>query len=147
MNIQNFKNKNFRGYITSKKICGYLIPQKLQNLAIREYASKNQIIFKLSGTEWKIPKSFLMINSISSDLKKIDGILFFSFFQIFEDISFFEKTMKKFLKKKKIIIFVLEDIILANLENLNSLIKQIKIYHKISLNNNLIIKKIKKQLI
>ena len=147
MNIQNFKNKNFRGYITSKKICGNLIPQKLQNLAIREYASKNQIIFKLSGTEWKIPKSFLMINSISSDLKKIDGILFFSFFQIFEDISFFEKTMKKFLKKKKIIIFVLEDIILANLENLNSLIKQIKIYHKISLNNNLIIKKIKKQLI
>jgi sporadic carbohydrate cluster protein (TIGR04323 family) len=147
MNIQNLKNKNFRGYITSKKICGNLIPQKLQNLAIREYASKNQIIFKLSGTEWKIPKSFLMINSISSDLKKIDGILFFSFFQIFEDISFFEKTMKKFLKKKKIIIFVLEDIILANLESLNSLIKQIKIYYKISLNNNLIIKKIKKQLI
>ena len=69
-------NKKFRGYISSRKINGNFIPQKLQNLALRDFANSNNIDFQLSGTEWIIKKSYLMIRSIVSNSSKIDGLLF-----------------------------------------------------------------------
>jgi len=127
MKNRDLVNKKFRGYISSRKIDGNFIPQKLQNLAIRDFANSNGINFQLSGTEWIIKKSFLMIRSIVSESSKINGILFFSTSQISEDLYLFEKIILNLIKKKKIVIFVLENEIIRNKKELNSLITNLKI--------------------
>ena len=120
-------NKKFRGYISSRKINGNFIPQKLQNLALRDFANSNNIDFQLSGTEWIIKKSYLMIRSIVSNSSKIDGLLFFSVMQISENIKFFEKIMIELIMKKKIIIFVLENEIIFTKKQIKELISNLKI--------------------
>ena len=120
-------NKKFRGYISSRKINGNFIPQKLQNLALRDFANSNNIDFQLSATEWIIKKSYLMIRSIVSNSSKIDGLLFFSVMQISENIKFFEKIMIDLITKKKNIIFVLENEIIFTKKQMKELISNLKI--------------------
>ena len=68
-----------------------------------------------------------MIRSIVSESSKINGILFFSTSQISEDLYLFEKIILNLIKKKKIVIFVLENEIIRNKKELNSLITNLKI--------------------
>ena len=120
------KSKFFKGYISSRKLNGSYIPQKLQNLAIRDFAERKNLKLSLSGTEWKIKNSYLMIRSIVKSEKKIDGIIFFSVFQIAENIKFFKYLILQMIIKKKIIYFVLEDLEIKGKKNLDDLIINLK---------------------
>ena len=95
------KSKFFKGYISSRKLNGSYIPQKLQNLAIRDFAERKNLKLSLSGTEWKIKNSYLMIRSIVKSEKKINGIIFFSVFQIAENIKIFKYLILQMIKKKR----------------------------------------------
>lgn len=128
MNQILIKNKKkLRGYISSRKINDCFYPQKIQNLTIRDFAEKKKYFLILSGTEWKKKNSFLMLRSLISNLKNFDGIIFFSVFQISENIDFFSKTVKKILNKKKIICFALEEIEIGKQKELDEIINQLKI--------------------
>tara|TARA_E500000178_G_scaffold347976_1_gene402252 strand:- start:554 stop:856 length:303 start_codon:yes stop_codon:yes gene_type:complete len=100
MNTQNSNKKLLRGYISSREINGAYYPQNVQNLVLRNFAKENNIELQLSGTEWNIEKSFLMLRSIISE--KNNGILLFSIFQIYENSSFFYDIVRKIIKKKKL---------------------------------------------
>jgi sporadic carbohydrate cluster protein (TIGR04323 family) len=119
--------KNLRGYVSSRPIDGNSYPQKLQNLAIRDFAHKNKFNLILSGTEWNVNNSYLMFRSIIKKINTVDGIIFFSIFQISEDISFFEKKIIKLIKKKKLITFALEEIIILTVSDLKKVILNLKI--------------------
>ena len=98
MSFQNLNNKVLRGYISSRDINGAYYPQNIQNLIIRNFASQNNIKLQLSGTEWIIEKSFLMLRSLLRE--KNDGIIFFSIFQVYENSNKFNKIINKILIKK-----------------------------------------------
>ena len=52
-------NKNwYMGYISSREIDGSIIPQKVQNLVIRDYAQRFNMNLILSSTEYKMKSSF-----------------------------------------------------------------------------------------
>ena len=54
-------NKNwYMGYISSREIDGSIIPQKVQNLVIRDYSERFNKNLLLSSTEYKMKNSFLM---------------------------------------------------------------------------------------
>ena len=46
------------GYISSREIDGNIIPQKVQNLVIRDYAERYNMNLLLSSTEYKMKNSF-----------------------------------------------------------------------------------------
>tara|TARA_B100001057_G_C22841041_1_gene947106 strand:+ start:1917 stop:2363 length:447 start_codon:yes stop_codon:yes gene_type:complete len=125
MNTQNSNKKLLRGYISSREINGAYYPQNVQNLVLRNFAKENNIELQLSGTEWNIEKSFLMLRSIISE--KNNGILLFSIFQIYENSSFFYDIVRKIIKKKKIIVFALENISISSEKELQNLSKIFKI--------------------
>ena len=125
MNTQNSNKKLLRGYISSREIHGAYYPQNVQNLILRNFAKENNIELQLSGTEWNIEKSFLMLRSIISE--KNNGILLFSIFQIYENSSFFYDIVRKIIKKKKIIVFALENISISSEKELQNLSKIFKI--------------------
>ena len=129
MSIQNLSNKTLRGYISSRDINGSFYPQSLQNLLIRNFSVDNNINLQLSGTEWNIKKSYLMLRSIIN--QRNDGIIFFSLLQLTDNDNKFKYFVRKIVKKKKIIVFCLENIFIRNEKDLKKIINLIK-YNKFS---------------
>ena len=104
----------FRGYIFSRKIDSNFIPQRVQNLVIKDYCERNNLFFKLSATEYKMQNSYLMFNTLIQEIKKIDGIVFYSLFLLPETKKDRLKIYKKILFNKKQLHFSLEEIKLVN---------------------------------
>ena len=125
MSILYLNNKTLRGYISSRKVGGSFYPQSLQNLLIRSFAEDNKINLQLSGTEWNIKNSYLMLRSINNEFN--DGIIFFSLFQILENDKNFINLSKKILTKKKILVFCLENIIVTDFSEIKLILKKLKI--------------------
>lgn len=142
MSIQNLNKKTLRGYISSRNINGSFYPQSLQNLLIKNFSDDNKINLQLSGTEWNIKNSYLMLRSIIN--QKNDGIIFFSLLQLSENKKKFEYFAKKLIRRKKILVFCLENIIIKDYKELKKIINVIKL-NKLS-NSKDIIKHLQKKL-
>ena len=106
MNIQSSKGKKgYRGYIFSRKIEDNFIPQRVQNLVIKDFASRKKLFFKLSATEYKMENCFLMLNSTLKNLKSIEGMIFYSLFMLPKKNIDRKKILDKFIKKNKKLFF------------------------------------------
>ena len=64
MKIQKSKKSWYMGYIFSREIDGNIIPQKVQNLVIRDYCKQNGYQYLLSSVEYAMEDSNLMLNSL-----------------------------------------------------------------------------------
>jgi sporadic carbohydrate cluster protein (TIGR04323 family) len=107
------------GYIFSRKINNNFIPQKVQNLVIRDYALRHNYNLKLSATEYKMQNSYLMLDSLNKKNANYKGIIVYSIFMLLEynKINFF---LNKLLNNKIFIISALEEIkITTNKEIIN----------------------------
>ena len=117
-------NKNWcMGYISSREIDGSIIPQKVQNLVIRDYSQRLNKNLLLSSTEYKMKNSFLMFNSlISKKNNKFKGIIIYSLFML-RNFPNIKKILFK-LKNNDIRLFcALEEIEIKNKSDLDSLKK------------------------
>ena len=101
---------SFRGYVSSRPINGNIIPQSLQNLKIRDYAKSKNLNFNLSITEYRMKKTFFALNTLLNEVSLLDGVIFFSIYQLPENKKNRNQFLKTFIKKKKSIYFALEDI-------------------------------------
>ena len=76
MNTQKFKKiLGYRGYIFSRDINGNFIPQRVQNLVIKDFAARNDLFFKLSSTEYIMKDTYLMMFALLKELNSIDGVI------------------------------------------------------------------------
>ena len=121
--------KGYRGYIFSRKINGNFIPQRVQNLVIRDFALKKKIFFKLSSTEYNMENCYIMLNSLIKDINKIDGIIFYSIEMLADDKKKTLKLIDFFIKKKKPIFFAVEELKLSSKNDLKK-IKEILLIKK-----------------
>tara|TARA_Y100000389_G_scaffold197731_1_gene232866 strand:- start:1539 stop:2594 length:1056 start_codon:yes stop_codon:yes gene_type:complete len=106
-----------KGYIFSRDFFGERVPQNVQNIVLRDYCKKNKHVFLLSGTEYTFKKSTYILYEILEKIDNYKGILFYSLYQLPENIRERKKLFKKILLKKKQIHFALEDIILKDKED------------------------------
>jgi len=107
----------FKGYVSSRKLNdNSLIQQSVQNLVIREACRKRGFDYKLSATEYGMKNCFLTLNQVVIDLRKnqLDGIAFYSIGQMPKNKKARERIYQTILKKKKKILFSLEDILIKN---------------------------------
>ncbi len=124
---QKLKKLGFRGYIFSRKIDGNFIPQRVQNLVIKDYCQRKRLFFKLSATEYKMDQCYLMLNSVLKDLKNINGIIFYSLFMLPENKKDRDNLITKIIKKKKSIHFALEEIEIRTTKHIRELNNILKI--------------------
>lgn len=135
MNLLNkSKNNGFRGYIFSREINGNFIPQRVQNLVIKDFAIRKDIFFKLSSTEYIMKNSYKMLESLMTELNKLDGVIFYSLEMLPYQRSHRITTLKKILSKKKIIFFALEEIKITKIKDINKINDLFSIKNK-SMNN------------
>jgi len=117
MKNQKFKKIWHMGYIFSREIDNNIIPQKVQNLVIRDYAQRNKMNLLLSSTEYKMKNSYLMFDSLLNKKNtKFSGLIIYSLFMLKE-----YKDLKRIfnnLKKNNIRLFcALEEIELNNIND------------------------------
>lgn len=123
--------KKIVGYISSDLIKGGVIPQSLQNLAIRNFISKNEGIFLQSWTEHHGRSPYMLEALLSQNF--YDGICFFSIEQIthLEDVG---QMMTNCFERGLWLGFALEEMKIESKEELESLLKIIPL--KKILDNN-----------
>lgn len=115
------KKKIFRGYIFSRRIENSIIPQRVQNLVIKDYCERNNLFFKLSATEYKMDNCYLMLKSVLKNIQSIDGIVFYSMFMLPNLKKDRLEIFKMIIKKKKMIRFALEEIELKDKSNIDEI--------------------------
>jgi len=125
------KKQSFRGYIFSRKIDGNFIPQRVQNLVIKDFCNRNNFFFKLSATEYKMINSYMMLKSVMKNLKNLNGIVFYSLFMLPDDKIDRINIFKKIFTKKKKLVFALEEIIVESINDF----KKVEIIYNIKKNS------------
>jgi sporadic carbohydrate cluster protein (TIGR04323 family) len=88
-------SRKFRGYIFSREVPTGRVPQHIQNLVVRSYAERMGLHYLLSGVEYRMANSFLMLNQIAREFEEIDGIILYSMFLLPQD----EHRRKQFYLK------------------------------------------------
>ena len=105
---------NLRGYIFSRPFMNERVPQRVQNLVIRDYCSRNNHNYLLSFTEYAFNEDFYILQNLVNNMKDIDGIIFYSIFLLPKQDNIRVSLINKILKQKKYLFFALEDMKLSN---------------------------------
>ncbi|XZN90168.1 MAG: LIC12192 family sporadic carbohydrate cluster protein [Microcoleus sp.] len=74
------KKLGYRGYIISRPVRGVSYPHRVQNLVIRDYATRHNLAYKLSATEYAMPGCYMMLYDVLAELPQVEGIILFSLF-------------------------------------------------------------------
>jgi|MDSV01.1.fsa_nt_gb sporadic carbohydrate cluster protein (TIGR04323 family) len=121
--------KSLKGYVFSREIGENLIPQKIQNIVLRDYSNKKKYNFIMSSVEYSINNSFIILNKLIKNLDKYDGILAYSIFQMPNNQNKRVKLYEQIISKKKEFHFALEDIVISksDIQNLNFIEETISI--------------------
>ena len=104
--------RGYQGYVTSRSFQGQRVPQHIQNLVIRDYCKNNGMTYLLSGTEYAIPGSTMILKQILNSLEQLDGIVFYSLFQLPENTQYRIKIYQKVIACNKSIHFAVETLML-----------------------------------
>jgi sporadic carbohydrate cluster protein (TIGR04323 family) len=110
--------KKFRGYIFSRNFMGERVPQNVQNLFIRDFCSKKNFDYFLSATEYAMNDCYMVLEQVINDLKKVDGIVAYSIFQLPEDKERRIKYLSKIINLKKTFYAALENLEVRNKNDL-----------------------------
>ena len=106
--------KKLRGYVFSRIFMGERCPQNIQNLVLRDYCLKKSYEYLLSGTEYAMKDSYLMLKQVIEEIPNIDGVLAYSLFQMPESQKKKLKFYEKIIKKNGELHFALEDIVITS---------------------------------
>ena len=118
------KIKTVRGYIFSRKFLDERVPQHVQNIVIRDYCKNNNLQYLLSSTEYILEDSHLMMQQLMNEIKKTDGIVAYSLFQLPKIKEKREEIYQKILKNRKELHFAVEKLKITTKQD-TSLIEQI----------------------
>tara|TARA_Y100000591_G_C21838321_1_gene704004 strand:+ start:1275 stop:1670 length:396 start_codon:yes stop_codon:yes gene_type:complete len=119
--------KNLKGYIFSRKFYDERVPQHIQNLVLRNYCQVNKLNYLLSATEYAMKGSSLMLNKILNEIEEIDGLVFYSLFQLPQNKLERKKIYKIIINFKKEIHFAVEDMKIKNINDIEDIEQIIQI--------------------
>ena len=100
---------------------GERVPQGIQNMLLREYCKKKNFNFHLSSVEYCIEGSFIHLNNLVNNLKKYDGILAYSLFQLPVEPNIRNELLLKIIRYKKSFHCAIEDIEINNKESIEKI--------------------------
>lgn len=72
----------YRGYISSRPVREVSFPQRVQNLVVRDYASRYGLTYQLSATEYAMPGCYMMLFDVLESLPSMEGLIMFSLFML-----------------------------------------------------------------
>lgn len=112
---------NYIGYNFASPIQGSVIPQRLQNLCIRDYAAVHGLNLSFSSSEYWDYSKALMLMGLLHQLNVLDGIIFYSFALLPMDKKRRNHFLETILADGKQIHFALENLHFSKIEDLGEL--------------------------
>ena len=106
--------KTLRGYISSRKFMGENCHQSTQNLVLRDYCERKNYKYLLSGTEYSIKNSYLMLQQLVDEIPVINGIVAYSLFQMPKNKEKRLQIINKILDRNGELHFALENLKISN---------------------------------
>ncbi|MAV76734.1 MAG: sporadic carbohydrate cluster protein, LIC12192 family [Candidatus Marinimicrobia bacterium] len=103
--------KKIKGYIFSRPFYDERVPQKIQNLVIREFCKNKNYIYSLSAVEYRMNNSSLILKDLVNTLKNYDGIVAYSVFQLPSNMQLRKEIVENIIKNQKFLAFAIEDIL------------------------------------
>tara|TARA_Y100001934_G_C12091129_1_gene649318 strand:- start:177 stop:581 length:405 start_codon:yes stop_codon:yes gene_type:complete len=100
----------FKGYVASRPFQGHRVPQHVQNLVIRDYCATRNMAYLLSGTEYAIPGSFLILQQLIDGLESLEGIVFYSLFQMPQEAGKRKVIYDQVVHKQRSLHFAVESL-------------------------------------
>jgi len=74
--------KGYRGYVFSRPVDSHRVPQHIQNLVIRDYATRRKLHYLLSATEYAMQDCYLILEQVLADLAALDGVILYTMFML-----------------------------------------------------------------
>ena len=108
-----------RGYMFSRNFMGERVPQHIQNNIIRNYCIQNNLHYMLSAVEYAMKDCYLILNQVIREKNNVNGIGFYSMFQLPENDNLRLNLIREILKRKKTVFFCTERFVLKNFEDMN----------------------------
>ena len=85
--LMQTNQKGYRGYVFSRSVDSHRVPQHIQNLVIRDYATRRKLHYLLSATEYAMPGCFLILQQVVDELAALDGVILYSMFMLPPDAA------------------------------------------------------------
>ncbi len=112
--------KKLRGYIFARPFLGERAPQHVQNIILRDYCTKKGHELLLAATEYAMPDSFMILESVLADLASVDGIVFYSLYQLPTQLAQRKSVYSRVLGAGKSLHFAVEGMSIVNQEDVES---------------------------
>jgi sporadic carbohydrate cluster protein (TIGR04323 family) len=91
------QQKGYRGYVFSRSIDGHRVPQHIQNLVIRDYATRRKLHYLLSATEYAMADCYLILEQVLADLAALDGVILYTMFMLPADLQHRQAIYRRLL--------------------------------------------------
>jgi len=112
--------KKLRGYIFARPFMGERAPQHVQNIILRDYCQKRGHELLLSATEYAMEDSYMILESVLDDLANIDGIVFYSLYQLPTQPEKRRLIYWRVLDAQKSLHFAVEGMSISNIDEIDS---------------------------
>lgn len=109
-----------KGYIASRNIGWQAVPQRVQNLLIRDYARRRNINVSLSLTEYIMPESFMILDgALETEVPGLPAIVFYSVQMMPKDRDRRSAIYDHCLKHHCELHFALEELVIRTSEDIS----------------------------
>tara|TARA_Y100000588_G_C14144452_1_gene877652 strand:- start:616 stop:1032 length:417 start_codon:yes stop_codon:yes gene_type:complete len=98
----------YKGYLSTRKFGGDRVPQRVQNIVIRNYCLDNDLQYAFGAVEVIMPRCYMILELLLDELPSIDGIVCYSLFQLPESQQQRRDIFDRILNNKKSIHFAVE---------------------------------------
>jgi len=111
--VRSAAERGHRGYIASRPIGDRRVPQRVQNLVVRDHARSRNLRFLLSATEYAMSHCYMMLAQLTEELPRLDGIILYSMFMLPERAERRIALYESVLAANATLRAALEDLVLA----------------------------------
>lgn len=104
--------QGFRGYCTNAEFGGHRIPVPVQNLMLRDYVQRRNLLFRLSINEMQFPNCYLQLLGLLPQLPMLEGVIMCSLFMLPKDPEIRHMIYREFLRQGASLHFVMENVVI-----------------------------------
>ncbi len=109
-----------RGYIFARPFMGERAPQHVQNIILRDYCNKKGFELLLAATEYAMADSSMILESVLDDLDSVDGVVFYSLYQLPTQSKLRDSVYSRALEAGKSLHFAVEGISITKPSDVDS---------------------------
>ena len=99
---------------------GSAIPQRVQNLVVRDYAQRRGLPYRLAATEYAMPGAYMMLEDTLAELDRLDGIVMYSLFLLPADAAHRRRVYDRVLATGTSLHAALEDMVVRTVADIRA---------------------------